>query len=46
MTVISWFESFAPEAWGSERPCSVCIPYELKKPGKLEEHPMPLMVRI
>ncbi len=44
MTFSSWLASCAPVATASARPCSVCMPYVLMKPGKLDEQPMPLMV--
>src|SRR5450631_1875296 len=40
-TVRSWLASFNPLATGIERPCSVCMPYVLMKPGRFDEQPMP-----
>src|SRR5439155_27151966 len=39
-----WFAIFTPVATANARQCSVCMPYVLMKPGRLEEQPMPLMV--
>src|SRR2546427_4579303 len=42
MTVSSGFASFAPVATGSARPWIPWNPYVDRKPGKFEEHPIPL----
>src|SRR5207244_3481184 len=39
-----WFAIFTPVATANARPCSVCMPYVLMNPGRLEEQPMPLIV--
>ena len=45
-TLRSELPSLAPVATGIDLPCTAWKPYELKKPGRFDEHPIPETINI